>query len=150
MTVLAVDRPRPPRVRQRRSDTCWAAALEGWSRATPGFPHQQQSALVTQYGEGPTGGITPSLKVPLIAGALNLHFGAFPGPAALIRIRASLPTSYVLCAHVVGTYTHVVVIHAYDDEASTVSVMDPDGGRYDSRPMSWFAAQATGVILLWR
>ena len=40
----------PPDIRQRSSDTCWAAVLEAFCRVSPGRPQLSQDELLREYG----------------------------------------------------------------------------------------------------
>ncbi len=41
----------PPDIRQRSSDTCWAAVLEVFCRVSLGRPHTNQDELLREYGK---------------------------------------------------------------------------------------------------
>ena len=94
-------RIRPPMVQQNLINSCWAAVLESWSRvdARVGGGALRQQELITRWGEGPTGGITPATKIPVIAAALGLQM-----PQARFRyvtafLESTLRTSHVFCVY---------------------------------------------------
>lgn len=41
----------PPDIRQRSSDTCWAAVLEAFCRVSPGRPQLSQDELLREYAK---------------------------------------------------------------------------------------------------
>lgn len=143
---MSIDRAAPPRVAQTLSDSCWAAVLESWSRVDPRItPQQSQTNLIATYGEGSTGGITPATKVPVIAQALNLRWGGFAGADLGGYINNHLAQSHLFCAYTVGQYTHSVLLYRLNN--GTVSFMDPDGGRWRRRAVSWLAARGPLVLM---
>lgn len=77
--TAGINRRPPPRVRQTRIDSCWAATLESWSRIDSRLPSTSEAEMIETYGEGPTGGITPITKIPQIADRFGLYYGGFNG-----------------------------------------------------------------------
>lgn len=53
---MSISRRIPPIVAQTLIDSCWAAALESFSRVAPHIPDHSQTALISSWGEGATGG----------------------------------------------------------------------------------------------
>ena len=123
-------RNRPPMVRQTLPDSCWAAALESWSRADPrvGGGSLRQQELISRWGEGTTGGITPTAKIPVIASSLGLQTptGSFRYVTAFLE--RTLAGSYVFCVYfdAQSGYMHTVLV--YGVENGRVTAMDPNVG----------------------
>lgn len=120
----------PPLVRQTRQDSCWAAVLESWSRADRRMPQGlQQQQLIDQWGEGPTGGINPEVKIPRIAAAYGLQVPRESFRFVLSYLERHLDSSYVFCASSVpgSIYMHSVLV--YGIRGSNILTMDPDRGR---------------------
>lgn len=141
-----INRLQPPRIRQALTDSCWAAVIESWSKMASAIPSQQESRLVSRWGEGATGGITPSTKVPQIANALGLAWGGFPGPALGGYLARELGSSHIFCAYPNGIFAHAVLIYRLSDRGN-VSFMDPATGQYRWRPLSWFAGKHTLALM---
>lgn len=123
-------RNRPHMVRQTHTDSCWAAVLESWSRSDSrvGGGALRQQALIDRWGEGPTGGITPASKIPLIASAYQLQM-----PTARFRyvtafLERTLATSYVFCVYFDGQSGFMHTVLVYSVENGNVTAMDPNRG----------------------
>lgn len=101
MTITGVF---PPIVAQTLTDSCWAAALESWTRVDPQMPDRRQAALIQQWGEGPTGGITPAAKIPVIASAIGLAWGGFDANGLVPYITAPSAQSHLLRVHARGLH----------------------------------------------
>jgi hypothetical protein len=138
----------PPLVGQRLSDSCWAAVLESWSRATPTpFATQQQEALIQRHGEGRTGGITPLQKVPLLAGQLGLAWKVERGAQINHYINQHLRSGLIFCAYPIGNYCHAVLIYGADT-TGRIAIMDPNhGGRHTSHADTWFARRGNLILM---
>lgn len=143
---MNITRHLPAIVAQTQLDSCWAAVLESWSRTDSRVGHQRQADLVRRWGEGPTGGITPATKIPMISNVLGLAWGGFAGPTLGRYLTDHLPRSHVFCAYTRGAYTHAVLIYRLS-ERGNVSYMDPDGGHDRWHPLSWFAGRGPFVLL---
>lgn len=143
--MARIYRPRPPRIQQSLSDSCWAAVLESWSNADRRIPQQQESALITRYGEGATGGITPDTKIPQIASRFGLQWGGFAADALDGYLTRHLPNSHVFCAYRTGRFLHAVLIYGY--AGSNVHVMDPRGPSYATRLLSWLTQRAPFAMM---
>jgi hypothetical protein len=145
---MSVTRRVPPIVAQTLEDSCWAAALESWSRVDPRMPDRYQAALIDMWGEGDTGGITPVIKIPIISSALGLTYGGSAyAPSALVPyLTEHLPTSHVFCAYTIGDYTHAVIIYRLSDRGN-ISYMDPNGGYDRWQPVTWFQAHGPYVLM---
>lgn len=143
---MSISRIRPPIVRQTHVDSCWAAALESWSRADPRIPRQHQEALVTRWGEGATGGITPAIKIPRIAATFGFQFGAFQPTDIVGYLEDHLPHSHIFLAYTRGRYTHAVIVYRFSDR-NNLSYMDPDGGHDRSHYIDWFMDRGPYVLM---
>lgn len=143
---MSITRRMPPIVAQTLEDSCWAAALESWSRVDPRIRDTRQQALIDRWGEGSTGGITPVTKIPLIAEAFNLMYGGFESGSLESYIRQHLPAGHLFCAYTRGTFTHAVVIYRFSSRGN-VSYMDPDGGHDRWKPLSWFLDRGPYVLM---
>lgn len=51
---------RPPLNKQNLTNSCWAACIDSFSRATAGVPTYTESALIQSYGVGTNGGLNLS------------------------------------------------------------------------------------------
>jgi len=145
---MTITRQVPPIVAQTLDDSCWAAALESWSRVDAGIADRRQADLIRMWGEGPTGGITPRTKIPVIARAMGLEFGGFEGPLLEEILQDFLPKGHLFCAYQrEEDYMHAVIIYRYSDRGN-VSYMDPDNGGSDRwQPLSWFEARGPYILL---
>lgn len=143
---MSITRRVPPIVAQTLVDSCWAAALESWSRVDPRIPDRQQAQLIQQWGEGPTGGITPASKIPPIAAAMGLRYGAFTAADLVPYLSEHLPHSHIFCAYTRGSYTHAVIIYRMSDRRN-ISYMDPDGGHDRWQSISWFNKHGPFVLM---
>ncbi|MGE5715384.1 MAG: hypothetical protein ACM369_01945 [Acidobacteriota bacterium] len=143
---MSISRRRPPIVRQTHADSCWAAVLESWSIVDGHIPRQHQQALINQWGEGGTGGITPLTKIPVIASALGLQWGGFPPESLVTYLEGHLPRSHVFCAYTRGAFTHAILIYRFSDR-NNISYMDPDGGHDRWKDIDWFLARGPYVLM---
>ncbi len=129
-------RLRPPEVAQSLTDSCWAATLESWSTIESQIPQQQQQTLINALGEGPTGGITPHVKIPLISRQFGMIWQVFEGSGLKQYINQHLPTSHLMCVFTVGAFSHAVLVYKFT-EPDRVVVMDPREGRYRWFSIGW-------------
>jgi hypothetical protein len=133
--MAIISRTCPGWVRQTLENSCWAAVLESWSRADPRMMRLRQQSLITTWGEGPTGGITPVTKIPQIAAAYNLQWGGFRSGELTGFLTNHLASSYIFCAYTIPGWTHAVLIYRLRD--NDVAFMDPDYGRYRVKSLTW-------------
>lgn len=145
-------RARPPLNRQNLTDSCWAAALDSFSRITPGVPTLRERDLITSYGVGTTGGLNGAnltrlkteletrhhMKVDLI-GTLSMPYD----------IEDRLKKSHVIIARQIGpTAWHAWLAYGIDN---WVMYMEPRTGSYEK--MNWTAggfASVGGYYLFWK
>ena len=130
---MAISRPRPPVVRQRMRDSCWAAVLESWSQADRRVSAGTQDDLVALFGNT-TGGITPATHIPLIASQYGLAWGGFQSGQLGAYLNQHLAASHIFCAYARIGYHHSILIYRLAND--NVSYMDPDPGRYRTQPLS--------------
>lgn len=145
--MALISRQRPPRVRQSLEDSCWASVLESWSRADARIAEQEESSLIERYGEGPTGGITPASKIPLMARSLGLRWGGYASSALHDHLLRFLPSSHIFCAYRNGQYQHAVLVYGYNGRI--LRIMDPYRGQHRTRPLTWFRERGPYAIM-WR
>ncbi|MEO5628522.1 MAG: hypothetical protein ABIQ62_01990 [Thermomonas sp.] len=143
---MTITRAMPPIIRQSRIDTCWAAILESWSRIDGRLPHLRQEALIDQWGEGSTGGITPRIKIPAISREYGLQFGGFAGGELVARLEQFLSQSHMFCAYTRGSYTHAVLIYRMSDRGN-ISYIDPDGGHDRWQTVDWFNHRGPYILM---
>ncbi len=144
---MTISRRVPPLVAQTSEDSCWAAALESWSRVDPRIPDRHEKDLVRLWGEGPRGGITAATKLPVIAAAMGLTWGCYQPYDLVSFLEQHLPTSHVFCAYCRGGgFSHAVVIYRLSDRGN-ISFMDPDGGRDRWRSFHWFVGHAPFALM---
>lgn len=138
----------PPRIRQRLPDSCWAAVLESWSRVDARFRPLSEDPLVHDYGEGPTGGITPTTKIPVLCEKFGLEHRVFLGQELRQYLQTHLPHSHVFCAYRRDGFAHAVLIYRLSGQSLThVSYMDPDGGYHRWHTTDWFASNGPMVVM---
>lgn len=134
---------RPPHVPQLWDDSCWAAVLESWeisSRpiniklpASQAGEEPGQEAMAAAWGEGPTKGLTPAAKIPVIAAACGLDSGnnkAYEGNKLKQYLADHLNKGYVFCAYKVPGGFHAVLIYKCDEQGCCY--MDPNTGHPDA------------------
>ncbi|HEY7900016.1 MAG TPA: hypothetical protein VIC25_02415 [Caulobacteraceae bacterium] len=148
---MFVNHHRPPIVAQTLVDSCWAAALDSWSQADPHIPHHTQAGLITLWGEGATGGITPAAKIPHIAQTLGLAWGGFDSAGFSQYVYNHIAEGYLFCAYTRQSYTHAVIFYALDNtqarRGQRLSFMDPDGGHYRHHSLDWFESRGPFVLM---
>lgn len=146
--TAGINRQPPTRVRQTLIDSCWAATLESWSRADSRISTVSEAEMIAAYGEGETGGITPTTKIPAIANKFGLWADGFNGEALRQYLLNHLPHSYVFCAYKRGKWAHAVLIYRLSGQHLThVSYMDPDGGYHRWHTLEWFAERGPMVLM---
>lgn len=145
--MTQISRPRPPRIQQSLADSCWAAVLESWSTIDNRIAVQNEQALIDRYGEGDTGGITPAMKIPMLARAFGLRWGGYASSALHGHLLQYLPTSHVFCAYRNGQFQHAVLVYGYD--GTTLRIMDPYGGEHRTRTLTWLRNRGPYAIM-WR
>lgn len=144
---MAVTHPALPRVAQTHPDTCWAAALESWSRSSlRPFPVVTQAALAQEYGEGATRGITPAKKIPKIAARFLLSQSELTATFFRERIEEKLSRGIVFCAYPVGRYCHAVLVYGCTDDGG-IHIMNPDGGRFELVSAAQMALRGRFIVM---
>ena len=138
-------RRQPPRVGQALANSCWAAVLESWSGIDSRIPRQQEQALITRFGEGPTGGITPGTKIPMIAATLHLQWGGFAGASLSDYLLERLQSSHVFCAYREGRFMLSVLVYKFDE--SRVTFMDPRTASLGSCALNWITLRDPLVLM---
>ncbi|SRR6478672_3843692 len=148
------NRKPPPRVRQSEQDSCWAATLESWSRVDSRITAVTEAQMIREYGEGPTGAITPTTKIPVLAKQFGLKANAYNGEDLEDYLEEHLKFSHIFCAYKRDTETakfhHAVLIYRLSGQRERkihVSYMDPDGGFHRSRTLDWFAVNGPLVVM---
>lgn len=138
----------PPRIAQTLTDSCWAAVLESWSRIDSRIAAQTQAALIEAYGEGESGGITPTTKIPALCSAFGLEYRVFVGRELQHYLQEHLPHSHVFCAYKRESFAHAVLIYRLSGPSQNhVSYMDPDGGYHRWHSLEWFAERGPMVVM---
>jgi len=138
----------PSLVHQTLENSCWAAVLECWSRNDPQMPQGlRQQDLIDRWGEGPTGGITPEIKIPQIARAYGLRLPDGRFRSVVPYLQSHLDTSYLFCASSVpgSAFMHSVLI--YRVRANNVDAMDPDRGRYHTWHIADFENLGAHIVM---
>lgn len=143
---MIITKQRPPTEVQHLKNSCWAAVIESWSRADKNIPVQLQRSLYRRWGEGPTGGITPKTKIPVIAQALGLQWGGFRSSELCGYITQHLRNSYVFVAYTVSSqYTHAVLVYYLDN--NHIAYMDPYRGEYIMRSRGWIEQKGPFAVM---
>ena len=138
----------PPRISQTLTDSCWAAVLESWSKVDSRIAAQTQATMIQTFGEGATGGITPTTKIPALCSAFGLQYRVFVGSELQHYLQQHLAHSYVFCAYRRETFAHAVLIYRLSGRSLThVSYMDPDGGYHRWHSTEWFSANGPMVVM---
>jgi hypothetical protein len=140
-----IGRACPYDVRQTLENSCWAAVLESWSRVDPRLPRLNHDDLVDRWGEGSTGGITPSRTVPFIAAAFDLRYSGLEGGYLEGYLRLNMPTSHVFCAYTLPGYTHAVLIYQLGQDR--LAFFDPNGAVYRVRDIEWIEQRGPFVVM---
>lgn len=148
---MAFYRARPPLNRQNLTDSCWAAALDSFSRTTAGVPTMREPDLVTSFGTGTTGGLNGANLQ-----RLTTHLGRHGVTVDLIHtlslpydIEDRLRLSHVVLARQVGaTAWHAWLVYGIDN---WVSYMEPRTGTYEKKYWAGggFVSPA-GYYLFWK
>lgn len=130
----------PGKVQQTGSETCWAAVMEVWLASTPGRRNRTQAELVQDYiYSGRTDG-----QMTTVAAEAQM---AYTSPPLETGSNGSLDPAFIADklqnkGYVVLGYNledqtgHLVLVYGITDYI--VAVMDPDGGVYGSKMVSWF------------
>ncbi|MHC1743590.1 MAG: hypothetical protein AB9873_11220 [Syntrophobacteraceae bacterium] len=150
MSMTLIFKRFPVLVSQTLQDSCWAAVLHSWSRVEPRFGRRlSQEALIGSYGEGDTGGITASSKIPMIAASFNLDWTTCGRSGLADYVRQHLVSSYIFCGYSVSQFMHSVLVYYYDEDSSgpLVQFMDPDGGRFVRRGTDWLENHSPLVLM---
>ncbi len=143
--MAVISRTCPGWVRQTLENSCWAAVLEAWSRADPRIVQLRQQPLITRWGEGPTGGITPATKIPRIADSYGLRWGGFRSGELIGYLRSHLASSYIFCAYSLPGWSHSVLIYRLRN--NDVAIMDPDRGRYRVMSHAWIESHGPFAVM---
>jgi hypothetical protein len=145
-------RARPPLNRQNHSNSCWAAAIDSFSRINSSIPTMRESDLAPRWGDAANAyGLTlPKLR-SMVATDLAPHgcrLEETPSLSLPYDIEDKRATSHVVFIWAVGgTNWHAGVVYGIDD--STMSYMETRTGEYRSRAWSFFA-NPTGYFQIWR
>ncbi len=144
-------RARPPINRQNHPNSCWAAAIDSFSRINSGVPTLSERSLYAAYGD-------PARGYGLNAGGLARLTSMLSSHGVRVDLTASLVLPYDIedklqASHVVimwnvgGSDWHANLVYGID--GSTVSAMETRDGSYRSRPWSHYVS-GPGYYLVWR
>ena len=86
-------------------------SLDTMNNAQPNTKPQAQATLIQTYGEGPSGGITPTTKIPALCRAFGLEYRVFVGQELQHYLQEHLPHSHVFCAYKRESFAHAVLIY---------------------------------------
>lgn len=143
-------RARPPLNRQNLDDSCWAAALDSFSRATAGVPTLRERDLISKFGTGSTGGLNLAnlerLRLALAVHGVRVELiYTLTMPYDLDdRLRRSL---VVLARQIGPTSWHAWLVYGIDN---WVMYMEPRTGSYEKKNWSRGFASPGGYYLFWR
>lgn len=148
---MAYYRLRPPKNQQDSIWTCWAAAIDSFSRVTPVVPSLKEKDLVASFGSPPYGALTPSkfsaLQTKLAIWDVRcdlIHPHDFTDTVVEERLRES----HIVLLRSLGSSDlwHAWVIYGIDN---WLIYMDVEDGEYHKA--LWFTvSSAKGYYLLWR
>jgi hypothetical protein len=144
-------RARPPANQQNLTDSCWAAALDSFTRITAGVPTMRERDLITTYGTGPTGALDAahleSLRTALRAHGVQIDL--LPYLNMPYDLEDRLRKSHVVLARQVsGNDWHAWVVYGVDNY---VMYMDPRDGAFHT--LNWSAGgfvSGRGWYLFWK
>jgi len=147
---MAKYRSRPPANKQNLTYSCWAAALDSFSRVTVGVPTLKEKDLIAAYGEGPNGALGASGL-----GRLKSALAAYGVRVDLLRsldmpydIEDRLQKSHVVLARqVAGDDWHAWLVYGVDN---FLIYMEPRDGRYHSMNWGTGLTSAKGWYLFWK
>lgn len=144
-------RARPPLNRQNHDNSCWAAAIDSFSRATSGVPTYRERDLYTTYGDasnhyGLNAAGLGRVRTEMARHGCRLDLVEYLSLPYDIEDR--LQKSHVIIMWCVGgTDWHANLVYGIDN--STISAMETRDGSYRTR--SWSHYMSTrGQYLLWR
>lgn len=148
---MAFYRARPPANRQNLADSCWAAALDSFSRINSSVPTLRERDLIRDYGTGATGGLN-SAGLERLRTALTPH-------GILIKLMDRLVMPYdiedrlrqshlILARHLGGAAWHAWLVYGID---TWIMYMEPRDGGYHTRQWSMPGfSSARGYYIFWR
>lgn len=149
---MSFHRMRPPLNRQDRADSCWAAALDSFSRVTHGMTRLHERDLIARYGTGTTGGLNAANLERLRAelAQQNVRIALITNPSMPYDIEDRLRLSHVVCAGQQNTTQwHAWLIYGID--STFVMYMEPRNGTYGR--VNWASSGFVsngGYYMFWR
>jgi hypothetical protein len=146
----------PPDIRQRSSDTCWAAVLEAFCRVTPGRPRLDQDELLRQFGKLSNSPLDRKIPLDGIRRLFSDHrFGIeieevshtyfAKTPAFLFQ---KLQTGPVIIGYWEPATNgwHLSLIYGMDKTSVFYLNPDMDGGGYLTNDIEYFSSKGNIII----
>lgn len=147
---MAKYRSRPPSNKQNLTYSCWAAALDSFSRVTAGVPTLKEKDLIAAYGTGTNGALgapgLARLKTALAAYGVRVDLLASLGLPYDIEDRLQ-KSHVVLARQVAGDDWHAWMVYGIDN---FVLYMDPRDGVYHSVNWATGLTSVRGWYLFWK
>jgi hypothetical protein len=144
-------RAKPPLNRQNHPNSCWAAAIDSFSRINSHIPTYRERDLYTTYGDSARGYGLDATGLSRVKTEMARHgcrldlIGYLSLP---YDIEDRLKKSHVVVMwNVGGSDWHANLVYGIDN--STVSAMETRDGTYRTRSWSHYTS-AQGQYLLWR
>lgn len=148
---MAYYRMRPPLIKQRLANSCWAAVLDSFSRVTKDVPRLRESELVSDFGlASNAGGLNATgvtnLTTRLATDGVSLQLiGTLSLP---YDIEDRLRKSHVIAMYnVSGNDWHAWLVYGID---RYLIFLDPADGKLHSRPWVSHFVSGRGYYLIWK
>ena len=154
MTSSGIHRKPPPRVRQTSVNSCWAAALESWSRADSRIPTVTEAQMLHDFNpDGKLeGGINGDTVLDVISQKFGLQFRICTAVDQLQKhLLDHLPHSHIFCTiRLAKNLSHALLIYRLSGpNLTTVSFMNPSKGFYTYEALKDFGDHAP-CALMWK
>jgi hypothetical protein len=144
-------RAKPPLNRQNHPNSCWAAAIDSFSRINSRIPTYRESDLYDEYGDAANGYGLNGANLTRLETEMARHGCRLDlvGTVCLpYDVEDKLVKSHVVIMWCVGgTDWHANLVYGIDN--SSISAMETRDGTYRSRPWSHYMS-ARGQYFLWR
>ncbi len=144
-------RAKPPLNKQNHPNSCWAAAIDSFSRINSGIPTYHEKDLYLAYGVASSGYGLNSANLARLKTKMATH-GCRLDLAGTICLPYDIEDK-LLKSHVVimwcvgGSDWHANLVYGIDN--ATISAMETRDGSYRTRPWDHYMS-AKGQYFLWR
>lgn len=144
-------RAKPPLNRQNHPNSCWAAAIDSFSRINTGIPTYRERDLYETYGDSANGYGLNAAGLNQVRARMATH-GCRLDLTGFISlpydVEDKLRQSHVVIMWCVGgSNWHANLVYGIDN--ATISAMETRDGSYQTRPWAHYMS-AQGQYFLWR